>query len=172
MYEDRKISQLDTALNLIQDITSKDKKRQEKALKKYDKAVEKYENIKPIGERMEETVKKAQKGAKKARLTTQLKKRVGEDALKKAGDIITKKAREKFISNRKTYAVKYMLFSRERRTESKRPTYINGIKYYTLLVNPVVRDANVKSQEWIEKHVKESVPKDIPDQSTMNLLFL
>ena len=91
--------------------------------------------------------------------------------MKKAGDIITKKAREKFISNRKTYAVKYMLFSRENRTGAKRPTYINGIKYYTLLVNPVVRDANVKSQEWIEKHVKEAIPDHNPNQSTMNPLF-
>ena len=171
LYEDRKISQLDTALNLIMDITSRNDKTQKKALKKYEKTVEKYENIKPISERMEATVQKAQKGAKKARITTQLKKRVGEEALAKASATITRKAREKFISNRKTYAVKYMLFSRENRTGAKKATYINGIKYYTLLTKPAVRNANVKSQEWIEQHVNEAIPKSIPDRDGWNPLF-
>ena len=43
--------------------------------------MQKYENLKPTSERMEATVRKAQKGAKKARIPTQLKKRVGEEAL-------------------------------------------------------------------------------------------
>lgn len=95
LYEDRKISQLDTALNLIMDITSRNDKPQKKALKKYEKTVEKYENIKPISERMAETVKKAQKGAKKARITTQLKKRVGAEELAKASATITRKSERK-----------------------------------------------------------------------------
>lgn len=64
-----------------------------------------------------------------------------------------------------------MLFSRENRTGAKKPTYINGNKYFTLLTNPAVRSANIKSQEWIEQHVNEAIPKGLPDRDGMNPLF-
>ena len=62
LYETRKISQFDTANNLINAITTTDEKERRKGLKKYEKAVEKYENIAAINQRMEQTVQKANEG--------------------------------------------------------------------------------------------------------------
>ena len=53
----------------------------------------------------------------------------------------------------------------------KKHTDINGRKYFTLLTKPAVRNANVKSQEWIEKHVSEAIPRNIPDRESMNPLL-
>ena len=52
LYEDRKITQLTTAENLINGIATNNEKQRTKGLKKYEKAVEKYENTEPITERM------------------------------------------------------------------------------------------------------------------------
>ena len=89
LYRDRKISQMDTAINLIQSISTGTQKEKINALQKYDKVVGKYEKLAPIGERMKEVVAKARKGAKKAHTTRKLNKEIGEDAVKKASKIIT-----------------------------------------------------------------------------------
>ena len=62
LYETRKISQLDTANNSINAITTSDEKERRKGLKSFEKAVEKYENLAPINQRMEQTVQKANEG--------------------------------------------------------------------------------------------------------------
>lgn len=55
----REIVQLLTAQNLINDISTNNTKKREKALNKYDKAIEKYDTAQPAGERMAEQAKKA-----------------------------------------------------------------------------------------------------------------
>ena len=62
LYEDRKISQFTTAVNLINGLTMGNAKAKEKGMKQYEKAVAKYEDKAPITERMKATVKKARKG--------------------------------------------------------------------------------------------------------------
>ena len=53
-----------------------------------------------------------------------------------------------------------MLFSLENRTGTKRASFTEeGRKYYSLLVNPSVRNANVLSQVWIEEMLKVKVLK-------------
>ena len=69
-------------------------------------------------------------------------------------------ARKRLLQNRKTYAIQYMLFSLENRTGTKRASFTEeGRKYYSLLVNPSVRNANVLSQVWIEEMLKVKVLK-------------
>ena len=77
MYEDRKISQYGTAMNLIKDISQTDTRSERKnGLKKYEKAMAKYEEAEPITERMAKTAKKgknrqgSESGCKKTRQTT------------------------------------------------------------------------------------------------------
>lgn len=157
LYRDRKISQMDTAINLIQSISTGTQKEKIKALQKYDKVVGKYEKLAPIGERMKEVVAKARKGAKKAHTTRKLNKEIGEDAVKKAGKIITKKLKPE---KKGAYSVKYMLFSLENRTGAKRRSFtMDGRNYYTLLTNPAERHANIKAPEWIEQRVKQKITK-------------
>ena len=62
LYEDRKITQLTTAENLINGIATNNEKQRTKGLKQYEKAVEKYENTEPITERMRATAEKAREG--------------------------------------------------------------------------------------------------------------
>ena len=113
---------------MINAITTTDEKERRKGLKKYEKAVEKYENIAPINQKMEQTVQKANEG------------RIGA----------TKKRLQKTLAkDGKAFEVKYMLFTREKRELSKRKVFKrNGIEYWTVLVNPAVRSAYVKSNTW------------------------
>ena len=62
LYEQRKIVQLSTTQNLINDISTNNTKKREKALNKYDKAIEKYDTAQPAGERMAERAQKAREG--------------------------------------------------------------------------------------------------------------
>ena len=59
LYEDRKITQLTTAENLIKGIATNNEKQKAKGMKQYEKAVEKYEAQQPITERMAKTAEKA-----------------------------------------------------------------------------------------------------------------
>ena len=62
------------------------------------------------------------------------------------------------LTDRKTYAVKYMLFSKEDRNGTKRVSFtVEGRKYYTLLVNPSVNNGNILIPVWIEEMLKVKV---------------
>ena len=161
-YEDRKFSRKETADKLINGILAKDDKELKKGLKEYDKAVAKYEDAKPIGERVnvKQATKKATKARKEQAISVRLRKKTSPEDLAKASRTITRMARKRLLQNRKTYAIQYMLFSRENKTGNKRASFIEeGRKYYSLLVNPSVRNANVLSQVWIEEMVKVKVLK-------------
>ena len=111
LYEDRKISQFTTAVNLINGLTMGNAKAKEKGMKQYEKAVAKYEYKAPITERTKATVKKARKGG----LST------------KAKDI---------FKGRKNYDVKYMLFSINNRSGANKASFIlDGVAYYPLILS-------------------------------------
>ena len=103
LYEDRKISQFTTAVNLINGMTIGNAKSREKGNKAYQRAVAKYEDKAPITERMKATVKKARKGKEV--------KEVVRSLSTKAKDI---------FKGRKNYDVKYMLFSMNNRSGAKK----------------------------------------------------
>ena len=161
-YEDRKISRKETADKLINGILAKDDKELKKGLKEYDKAVAKYEDAKPIGERtnVQQATKKATKARKQQAISVRLRKKTSPEDLARASKVITRMARKRLLQNRKTYAIQYMLFSLENKSGTKRASFTEeGRKYYSLLVNPSVRNANILSPVWIEEMVKVKVLK-------------
>ena len=161
-YEDRKISRKETADKLINGILAKDDKELKKGLKEYDKAVAKYENAKPIGERtnVQQATKKATKARKQQAISVRLRKKTSPEDLARASKVITRMARKRLLQNRKTYAIQYMLFSLENKSGTKRASFTeDGRKYYSLLVNPSVRNANILSPVWIEEMLKVKVLK-------------
>ena len=161
-YEDRKISRKETADKLINGILAKDDKELRKGLKEYDKAVAKYEDAKPIGERtnVQQATKKATKARKQQAISVRLRKKTSPEDLARASKTITRIARKRLLQNRKTYAIQYMLFSLENKSGTKRTSFTeDGRKYYSLLVNPSVRNANILSPVWIEEMLKVKVLK-------------
>ena len=161
-YEDRKISRKETADKLINGILAKDDKELKKGLKEYDKAVAKYEDAKPIGERtnVQQATKKATKARKQQAISVRLRKKTSPEDLERASRTITRMARKRLLQNRKTYAIQYMLFSLENKSGTKRVSFTeDGRKYYSLLGNPSVRNANILSQVWIEEMLKVKVLK-------------
>ena len=107
-----KIARKETADKLNNGILAKDDKELKKGLKDYEKAVAKYETAKPIGERqnVKQATRKATKARKQQAISVRLRKKTSPEDLAKASKAITKIARERLLKNRKTYAVKYMLF--------------------------------------------------------------
>ena len=161
-YEDRKFSRKETADKLINGMLAKDDKELKKGLKEYDKAVAKYEDAKPIGERMniKQATRKATTARKQQAISVRLRKKTSPEDLAKASKTITRIARGRLLKNRKTYAIQYMLFSLENRSGTKRASFTEeGRKYYSLLVNPSVRNANILSPVWIEEMLKVKVLK-------------
>ena len=117
LYEDRKISQFTTAVNLINGMTIGNAKSREKGNKAYQRAVAKYEDKAPITERMKATVKKARKGKDVKEVVRKTDK---QPVLKrKAIGGLSTKAKDIF-KGRKNYDVKYMLFSMNNRSGAKK----------------------------------------------------
>ena len=160
LYEDRKISQFTTAVNLINGLTTGNAKSKEKGNKAYQKAVEKYEDKAPITERMRNTPAKARQ-VKKEKAVEQNKQQVLRRIRQKmAVRQIQDKASQKLFGNRKRYSVSYMLFSVEPRVSKRVAFKVNGVSFYPLLTNPAVRTANIKSNAFIEEIVKRKITSD------------
>ena len=160
LYEDRKISQFTTAVNLINGMTIGNAKAKEKGIKQYEKAVAKYEDKAPITERMRATVKKARKGKEVKEVVRKTDK---QPAFKrKAIGGLSTKAKDIF-KGRKNYDVKYMLFSINNRSGAKKASFIlDGVAYYPLILltrgnASVVGSANVRANEFIETLVKRRI---------------
>ena len=109
LYEQRKIVQLSTAQNLINDISTNNTKKREKALNKYDTAIEKYDTAQPAGERMAERAQKAREG----KTVKNVKIRLNEKTKASAISRLVRQARQRGIGNRKVYTVEFMLYSLE-----------------------------------------------------------
>ena len=167
LYEDRKISQYETANKLINDISINDTKKRKSGLKRYDKAVAKYEESEPITERMAKTAKKARTGKE---VKAVIKKHDKQPIFKrKAISGLATKAKDIF-KNRKTYDVKFMLFSVANRNEIKKPSFIlDGISYYPILLKAsgkqrALGEANVKANQFIETVVSRKIRKYHKDE--------
>ena len=167
LYEDRKISRYETANKLINDISINDTKKRKSGLKRYDKAVAKYEESEPITERMAKTAKKARTGKE---VKAVIKKHDKQPIFKrKAISGLATKAKDIF-KNRKTYDVKFMLFSVANRDEIKKPSFIlDGISYYPILLKAsgkqrALGEANVKANQFIETVVSRKIRKYHKDE--------
>ena len=160
LYEDRKISQFTTAVNLINGLTMGNAKAKEKGVKQYEKAVAKYEDKAPITERMKATVKKARKGKEVKEVVRKTDKQ--PVFKRKAIGGLSTKAKDIF-KGRRNYDVKYMLFSINNRSGAKKASFIlDGVAYYPLLLltrgnASVVGSANVRANEFIETLVKRRI---------------
>ena len=161
LYEDRKISQFTTAVNLINGLTMGNVKAKEKGIKQYEKAVAKYEDKAPITERMKATVKKARKGKEVKEVVRKTDKQLVFK--RKATGGLSTKAKDIF-KGRKNYDVKYMLFSINNRSGAKKAssTILDGVAYYPLLLvsrgnASVVGSANVRANEFIDTLVKRRI---------------
>ena len=156
LYEDRKITQLTTAENLIKGIATNNEKQKAKGLKQYDKAVEKYEDKEPITERMRATAEKAREGKTIKKVKVRL---TGKTKASLASRLV-RIARERGIGNkRKSYSVEYMLYSTEVIGEIKRGKKINGLAYYPMFSKGQSRIANLKVGAFIETLVKRTITK-------------
>ena len=84
-----------------------------KGLKEYEKVVTKYENAKPIGSRIivRQAARKATKVRTQQAISLRLRKKTGPEDLARASKAITKIARERLVTNGKTYAIQYVPFS-------------------------------------------------------------
>ena len=160
LYEDRKISQFTTAVNLINGMTIGNAKAKEQGMKQYEKAVAKYEDKAPITERMKATVKKARKGKEVKEVVRKTDKQ--PVFKRKAIGGLSTKAKDVF-KGRKNYDVKYMLFSINNRSGAKTASFIlDGVAYYPLILFTrgnagVVGSANVRANQFIETLVKRRI---------------
>ena len=156
LYEDRKITQLTTAENLIKGIATNNEKQKAKGLKQYYKAVEKYGDKEPITERMRATAEKAREGKTIKKVKVRL---TGKTKASLASRLV-RIARERGIGNkRKSYSVEYMLYSTEVIGEIKRGKKINGLAYYPMFSKGQSRIANLKVDAFIETLVKRTITK-------------
>jgi len=74
-----------------------------------------------IAERVnvKQATKKATKARKQQAISVRLRKKTSPEDLAKASKTITRIARERLLKNRKTFAIQYMLFSLENKSDTK-----------------------------------------------------
>ena len=153
LYQDRKIPQFRTAKALIAGLAKTNEREKKKAERKYTKAIAKYEDAQPLSERVKATRKKT-KGVK---LLTRLKENTSIDKIKKS-------MRERLMTNKKRYSVRYMLFSlREMKNSTTgkpvKPSFSDsaGRKYYRLFFQE--RSATVKTSKSIAELAGKRITK-------------
>ena len=156
LYEERRITQLTTAENLIKGIATNNEKQRAKGLKEYEKRIEKYEDKEPIAERMRATAGKAREAKKVKNVRVRLRQKTKASLASR----LVRIARERGIRNkRKSYSVEYMLYSTEVIGEIKRGKKINGLAYYPMFSKGQSRIANLKVDAFIETLVKRTITK-------------
>ena len=156
LYEERRITQLTTAENLIKGIATNNEKQRAKGLKEYGKRIEKYEDKEPIAERMRATAGKAREAKKVKNVRVRLRQKTKASLASR----LVRIARERGIGNkRKSYSVEYMLYSTEVIGEIKRGKKINGLAYYPMFSKGQSRIANLKVDAFIETLVKRTITK-------------
>ena len=156
LYEERRITQLTTAENLIKGIETNNEKQRAKGLKEYEKRIEKYEDKEPIAERMRATAGKAREAKKVKNVRVRLRQKTKASLASR----LVRIARERGIGNkRKSYSVEYMLYSTEVIGEIKRGKKINGLIYYPMFSKGQSRIANLKVDAFIETLVKSTITK-------------
>ena len=159
LYEDRKITQLTTAENLINGIATNNQKQRTKGLKQYEKAIEKYQEQQPITERMKATAEKARQG----KVVKRVRNTIRRTSQASVASRLTRAVSNRGFGERKSYAITYMLFTNQESEKSIRPAFrVNGIPYFPIFAGRPPILANIKVTPFIETLVKRRITK--PDE--------
>ena len=160
LYEDRKITQLTTAENLINGIATNNQKQRTKGLKQYETAIEKYQEQQPITERMKATAEKARQGKVVKRVRNTIR-RTSQASV--ASRLTRAVSNNRGFGERKSYAITYMLFTNQESEKSIRPAFrVNGIPYFPIFAGRPPILANIKVTPFIETLVRRRITK--PDE--------
>ena len=159
LYEERRITQLTTAENLIKGIATNNEKQRAKGLKEYEKRIEKYESVTPAGERMAKTAEKAREG----RVIKRVRNTIRRTSQASVASRLTRAVSNRGFGERKSYAITYMLFTNQESEKSIRPAFrVNGIPYFPIFAGRPPILANIKVTPFIETLVRRRITK--PDE--------
>ena len=160
LYEDRKITQLTTAENLIKGIATNNEKQKAKGMKQYEKAVEKYESATPAGERMAKTAEKA----REAKTIKKVRVRLTGKTKASVASRLSRAVASRGFGNQKSYSIKYMLFTTNEGavdgvpTKKVKPAFkIDGMPYFPLFAGKEFKHANIKATPFIETLVNRKI---------------
>ena len=161
LYEDRKITQLTTAENLIKGISTNNEKQKAKGLKQYDKAVEKYEDKEPIAERMRATAGKAREAKKVKNVRVRLRQKTKASVASRLSRAVANRG----FGTQKSYSIKYMLFTTnegavdDTPTKKVKPAFkVDGMPCFPLFAGrDASKYANIKATPFIETLVNRKI---------------
>ena len=160
LYEDRKITQLTTAENLINGIATNNEKQRTKGLKQYEKAVEKYEAQQPITERMAKTAEKA----REAKTIKKVRVRLTGKTKASVASRLSRAVASRGFGKQKSYSIRYMLFTTNEGavddvpTKKVKPAFkVDGMPYFPLFAGKEFKHANIKAAPFIETLVNRKI---------------
>ena len=160
LYEDRKITQLTTAENLIKGIATNNEKQKAKGMKQYEKAVEKYESATPAGERMAKTAEKA----REAKTIKKVRVRLTGKTKASVASRLSRAVATRGFGNQKSYSIRYMLFTTNEGavdgipTKKVKPAFkVDGMPYFPLFAGKDFKQANIKATPFIETLVNRKI---------------
>ena len=160
LYEDRKITQLTTAENLIKGIATNNEKQKAKGMKQYEKAVEKYESATPAGERMAKTAEKAREG----KVIKKVRVRLTGKTKASVASRLSRAVANRGFGNQKSYSIRYMLFTTNEGavdgipTKKVKPAFkVDGMPYFPLFAGKDFKQANIKATPFIETLVNRKI---------------
>ena len=102
LYEERRITQLTTAENLIKGIATNNEKQRAKGLKEYEKRIEKYEDKEPIAERMRATAGKAMEAKKVKNVRVRLRQKTKASVASRLSRAVANRG----FGTQKSYSIK------------------------------------------------------------------
>ena len=161
LYEDRKITQLTTAENLIKGIATNNEKQRTKGMKQYEKAVEKYEAQEPITERMAKTAEKA----REAKTIKRVRVRLTGKTKASVASRLSRAVASRGFGQQKSYSIKYMLFTTNEGAvddvplKKIKPAFkVDGMPYFPLFAGrDASKYANIKATPFIETLVNRKI---------------
>ena len=161
LYEDRKITQLTTAENLIKGIATNNEKQRAKGMKQYEKAVEKYEAQEPITERMAKTAEKA----REAKTIKKVRVRLTGKTKASVASRLSRAVANRGFGTQKSYSIKCMLFTTNEGavddipTKKVKPAFkVDGMPYFPLFAGiDASKYANIKATPFIETLVNRKI---------------
>ena len=135
LYEERRITQLTTAENLIKGIATNNEKQRAKGLKEYEKKIEKYESATPAGERMAKTAEKA----REAKTIKKVRVRLTGKTKASVASRFSRAVANRGFGNQKSYSIRYMLFTTNEGaadgipTKKVKPAFkVDGMPYFPM----------------------------------------
>ena len=160
LYEERRITQLTTAENLIKGIATNNEKQRAKGLKEYEKRIAKSEAQEPITERMRATAEKAREG----KVIKKVRVRLTGKTKASVASRLSRAVANRGFGNQKSYSIKYMLFTTNEGavdgvpTKKVKPAFkIDGMPYFPLFAGKEFKHANIKATPFIETLVNRKI---------------